>query len=409
MGSIAGVPSQRVIKMGELRPLASLTTPRSFFSFYVDNYDQFTIVAASKAGTYAGRPSDEQLSLREVFKVWDIGRDPKKAAEGVLSWSSLGAEQLGAEGLVGSMRKLRSGILGSTLCLLQSGGVRCGSPELQSLVGKFMRSVQFCRPLASLFDSLYHHMSQKPSSSLCGEEALEELLLLSMSLLMHWLDQRLKTSPTVCATDASPDGGGACASLELSARGRAKCQNLLTMDDLGGRNDDILVVEFFGRIGGLRWALELLGVVPQGIIFVDNNPLCLKLAKRHCAYVITVDDINKITEDMVRDWRRQFPRAKRVPVGGGWPCVNYSLLKSSRGGATAESSELLVSAANHFVYLTGRLWSSMRTWLWMKLILMSSLRRLASTLRLWRQRTFFGVDDLAFGGCAGCLFYLGLT
>ena len=117
-----------------------------------------------------------------------------------------------------------------------------------------MHSVQFCRPLASMFDSLYMRLSQKPSSSLCGEEALEELLLLSMSLPTHWLDQRLKTSPTVYATDASPDGGGACASVELSARGRAKCQNLLTMDDLGGKNDDVLVIEFFGGIGGLRRA-----------------------------------------------------------------------------------------------------------------------------------------------------------
>ena len=77
MGSIAGVPSQRVIKMGEPSPLAALTTPRSFFSFYVVN-DQFTVVAESEIGIYAGRPSDEQLELREVFKVWDIGRDPKK-------------------------------------------------------------------------------------------------------------------------------------------------------------------------------------------------------------------------------------------------------------------------------------------------------------------------------------------
>ena len=315
MGSLAGVPSERVIKMGEPSPLAELTTPRSFFSFYVDNYDQFTIVAESEVGTYAGRPSDEQLKLREVFKVWNIGRDLKKSAEGVLSWSSLGAEQLGSEGLVGSMRKLRRGILGSMLCLLQAGGVRCGSPELQSLIGKFMHSVQSCRPLASLFDSLYHHLSQKPSSHLCGEEALEELLLLSMSLPMHWLDQRLS--------------------------GRAKCQNLLTMDDLGGKNDEVLVVEFFGGIGGLRRALELLGVVPQGIVFVDNNPVCVKLSKRRCAYVIPVDDIHKITEEMVRDWTRQFARAKRVIVGGGWPCVNHSLLNSSREGASAESSQLL--------------------------------------------------------------------
>ena len=179
------------------------------------------MVAESEFGVYAGRPRDEQLKLREVFKVWNIGRGPKKAAEGVLNSSSLGAEQLGSGGLVGSMRKLRRGILGSSLCLLQAGGVRCGSPELRSLVGKFMHSEQFCRPPASMFDSLYQQLSQKPAASLCGEEALEEPLLLSMSLPMHWLDQRLKTSPTVYATDASPDGGGIMCKRGTCKRGTA--------------------------------------------------------------------------------------------------------------------------------------------------------------------------------------------
>ena len=82
-------------------------------------------------------------------------------------------------------------------------------------------------------------------------------------------------------------------------------------------------------------------MVPQGIVFIDNNPLCVKLAKRHCAYVLPVDDIKKVTEEMVRDWRRQFPRVKRVIAGGGWPCVNHSLLNSAREGAGAETSELL--------------------------------------------------------------------
>ena len=113
------------------------------------------------------------------------------------------------------------------------------------------------------------------------------------------------------------------------------------MDDLGGKSDEVLVIEFFSGIGGLRRALELLGVVPKGIVFVGNSPLCIKLAKRHCAYVVPVDDIKKITEEMVRDWRRQFSGAKRVIAGGGWPCVNHSLLNFSRGGAAAESSELL--------------------------------------------------------------------
>ena len=128
---------------------------RDCHSFYVDNYDGFKVVAACDMGIYEGRPSDAQLQLREVFKV------PKKAAEGTLAWSSLGAEQLGDRGLVGSARKLRRAVLGATLRILcAEPGEPRGSQELLSVVGKAMHSVQFCRPLPCLFDQLYREMSE---------------------------------------------------------------------------------------------------------------------------------------------------------------------------------------------------------------------------------------------------------
>lgn len=74
---------------------------------------------------------------------------------------------------------------------------------------------------------------------------------------------------------------------------------------------------------------------------MDSDPLCIKLAKRHCAYVITVDNINKVDKAMIRSWRAQFPRANMVLVGGGWPCVNHSSLNKNRQGAEAATSRLL--------------------------------------------------------------------
>ena len=97
----------------------------------------------------------------------------------------------------------------------------------------------------------------------------------------------------------------------------------------------------FGGIGGLRRALELIGLFSQGIVFIDNNPTCAKLAKKHCAFVLTVEDVNKITKETVGDWRIQFATATRVIIGGGWPCANHSRLNSQREGADAASSQLL--------------------------------------------------------------------
>ena len=171
--------------------------------------------------------------------------------------------------------------------------------------------------------------------------AEDELLMIVSSLPMHWMDQRMKISPTVYATNVSPDGGGACSSTGLFARGRAKCRILCSSDEFGGGCDAVVLIEAFGGIGGLRKACELLGVMPQGVIFIEMDQTCVKLARRHCPYVLTVEDIRKVTFEQVLEWRRLFPRARKAILGGGWPCVNDSRLNAARGGAGAETSRLL--------------------------------------------------------------------
>ena len=300
MGTLAGIPATRCVKMGEPSPLLELTTPRQYHSFYVDNYDGFVVIARAALGEYEGRPSDSQLALRRTFEAWSIGRDEKKAAEGTLQWTSLGAEQLGEEGLVGSSRKFRRAVMASSLHMLMKSDMRCCDVELLSLVGKHMHAVQYCRPLACCFDELYRNLSLDDPELLVDLSAYEELLMLTALLPMLWSSQRSCLSPTVYATDASPEGGGACQTTGLSSRGRAKLHLVCSEQDdkEGGACDSIVLVEMFGGIGGLRKAIELLGVLPQGIILVDSDPVCQKLAKRHCAFVLVVDNVRK----GIRQW-----------------------------------------------------------------------------------------------------------
>ena len=353
-GTLAGVPAERVVRMGDPLPLMPVTGTRDYYSFYVDNFDSFKVMAATEQGLYEGKPSDTQLALREVFQCWGVGRDEKKAAEGTLKWSSLGAEQLGDLGLVGSSRKLRRAVLGATVRVLEcSPAVPRGSHELLTIVGKAMRSVQFCRPLACMFDELYACLSHEDKKISITAKAETELYCILMSLPMHYMEQRMQICPTVYATDASLEGGGACASVGLSARGRAKCHLLGSDDDMGGGCDAVLVIEAFGGIGGLRKALELIGLQPQGLILIESDPLCQKLARRHCGYVQVVDDIKKVDAAMVRDWRRQFPRAKKVILGGGWPCVHHSRLNANREGAEAELLSCWTTSSARKIFLKG--------------------------------------------------------
>ncbi|CAE8583370.1 unnamed protein product, partial [Polarella glacialis] len=355
MGMVAGVSPAQMVQMGMPLPQKDLKSPRDWFSFYVDNFDQTKVVVQTDRGLYEGRPSEEQLKLREVYKVWDIDRAPKKAAEGVLNWTSLGAEQRGVEGLVGSALQFRHALLGGNLHLLKWECAKVsGSAELLTTVSKNMHSVQFCRPLGVLFDELYKVPAQGSGLAL-GVAGGDELLLLSMSLPLHWLDQRTKLDPRVYATDASLEGAGACVSYELSPLGEAKCHILACSpeEELDGRAADaFLAVEHFGGMGGLKKALDLLGIAPMGVIFIDNNAVSRKLSKFHCAFSITLPDVTKITKEDVLQWRRWFPRVTTVINAGGWPGVSHSRLNAARGGAGvstgsgggdcgAQSSELL--------------------------------------------------------------------
>ena len=205
-----------------------------------------------------------------------------------------------------------------------------------------MHSVQFCRQLACLFDRLYVEMNQE-KPRIMTEQAKDELLLLSCELPMHWLDLRLKVSGQVYATDASPEGGGACSSTSLSPWGNARLQSMSheTEGLEGGGTRNALVVECFAGMGGLKQALDLLGFEPAGVIAIDNSPECSRIYRQHCRHAILIQDITTITEAQVIEWRRRFPKVTQVILAGGWPCVNHSLLNVHRQGAEGATSKLL--------------------------------------------------------------------
>ena len=140
------------------------------------------------------------------------------------------------------------------------------------------------------------------------------------------------------ATDASTDGAG------LTRWGHSRAHSLVyeSAEGLeGGASDPIVVVELFAGMGGLHQAIELLGLTPMGVIGVDSLPESARIMRQHCRHIIWHKDIKELTRVDVAQWRLLFPRALRVLVAGGWPCVNHSALNTRRQGASAESSRLV--------------------------------------------------------------------
>ena len=128
-----------------------------------------------------------------------------------------------------------------------------------------MHSVQYNRQLAVLFDRLYVEMNAS-RPRLLSEKGRDELLLLCCSLPMHWLDVKMKVSGQVYATDASPEGGGACCTTGLSPWGSARLHSLSHERDglEGAATENALVIECFAGMGGLKQALDLIGFEPLG-------------------------------------------------------------------------------------------------------------------------------------------------
>ena len=174
--------------------------------------------------------------------------------------------------------------------------------------------------------------------------ARDELVLLSCLLPQHWLNQHRRPSGKVFATDASEEGGGACETTDLSEWGHQRIHGFSYAEDglEGALADDILVIEMFAGMGGLKQALELIGLMPQGVISVDTDSISKRITRQHCRHAICHDDVKTITKEMVSEWRRQFPRAKRVLIAGGWPCVHHSSLNVDRQGSEGSTSQLLV-------------------------------------------------------------------
>ena len=85
----------------------------------------------------------------------------------------------------------------------------------------------------------------QPSVRLLNERGMDEVILLSSALPMHWLDLKATANGNVFATDASEEGGGACMSTSLTSWGLSRLQSMSHEDEgtEGARTERAIVVK----------------------------------------------------------------------------------------------------------------------------------------------------------------------
>ena len=166
-----------------------------------------------------------------------------------------------------------------------------------------------------------------------------------------WTDLRTSLSPDVVCTDASEEGGGACVSTGLTPKGVHQLKRF--DEDPSVNTSDLLIVSDFDGMGGLLMAVELLGVVPCGIVVIESRKTARAIVKARWPTAVCYSDIKEISEATIQEWVIWYPMAKRVLHGSGFPCQDLSGLNANRKGPTGARSSLISCSLDISRWLRG--------------------------------------------------------
>lgn len=101
------------------------------------------------------------------------------------------------------------------------------------------------------------------------------------------------------------------------------------------------MIGLFDGIGALRVAIDLQGVPVCGYISVERNKAAQRVVEAHYPGVWRYDDVERISEEVVVEWRLKFSQCSLVLLGAGPPCQGVSGLNSDRRGALRDARSCL--------------------------------------------------------------------
>ena len=96
--------------------------------------------------------------------------------------------------------------------------------------------------------------------------------------------------------------------------------------------EDIMIIECFGGIGGLRQAFALNHLQPGVSVLIEWDDDKARAALRQWSGTIHWRDIAKVDAIRLRTLIPFAGRIRLIVIGGGFPCPEFSRLNVQRGG-----------------------------------------------------------------------------
>ena len=212
---MVGCPSSW--RFERIAPGLTSKMPAPVWALYLDDTTLLRKIEAEVMSSIQGKPQREQQRMRLAYQFWGIPFNAKKAIEEAEKGERLGAFLDGKRGRVGvTVRRLLDNMsLG--LWLFQQE--RVTRKSLQVFIGKEVHTLQFRRPLFSVYDQVWKLISGPEEKPQLDEKVIAEMVTALSLFPMRFTDWRAQLDPYVMASDASERGGGFVMARRLSERG----------------------------------------------------------------------------------------------------------------------------------------------------------------------------------------------
>eukprot|EP00435_Cladocopium_sp_Y103_P050034 s2053_g15.t1 len=310
---------------------------KEMYRVYLDNWDQIKKVDTHLAAEVEGRPTAQQLALRQTYLDLELPRHPKKAVEMASVAEVQGALLDGRAGVAYAKPEKVMKYLGLGWELVKRG--KASLRELQVVAGGFVYITMFRRQLLCSLNEVWVQIEALKAfppvvKLVLPREVKLELIRFLCLLPLAQMDFRLPMHTQVTASDASSTGGGISISVGLTDYG-VSAQQALVRGELHEpvEMSEVLTVGLFDGIGALRVAVDLLHLPMAGHISVECNPYARRVLESAFPGSHHVESVEAVTEDEVGRWACEYSSVGVVLVGAGPPCQDVSKLNVDRKGS----------------------------------------------------------------------------
>ena len=312
-----------------------LEVEEKMWSLYLDDTNLMEVMETRVAKDLEGKPSEEQERLRKAYGHWGIPVNVDKALVRAQQAEKLGAVVNGELGqLRGAMKRALDSI-GLGFWILRQEEVPRKS--LQVFLGREVHTMQFRRPLFSVFDYIWKDVSDGGPLVRLQMKSVEEILLAACCQPLRFTDLRATLNQVVTASDASETGGGMVYGNKLTSQGirdayaAEEAVDAVPEGPLDLDSEQVVVVfDFFSGIGGLSRALQLAKMKVARLVVVESDAGCRRLHSTRWPGCDTWLDIEKVEKKHLEKIIRETPNITGIVAGGGSPCQGISKLSAFR-------------------------------------------------------------------------------